>query len=106
MPGIVGIVKSDAKKNVIETEIRFLVGSVTHENWQKSSIIYNANFGFGKVDLEDSFTPLVSDEDVIVGFYGHAVAYKDFENEKQIEIDVEESNEIISKKIIDGIRQV
>lgn len=104
MPGIVGIVKFGAEKRDMETEIKFLVDSITHESWQKSSIIYNTNFGFGKVDLEHSFTPLVFNEDVIVGFYGHAVTYKDFENEKQIEIDVQESNEIISNKIIDAYK--
>lgn len=104
MPGIVGIVKFGAEKRDMETEIKLLVDSITHESWQKSSIVYNTNFGFGKVDLEHSFTPLVFNEDVSVGFCGHAVTYKDFENEKQIEIDVQESNEIISNKIIDAYK--
>jgi asparagine synthase (glutamine-hydrolysing) len=101
MPGIVGIVKFEAEKETMGDKIRFLIDSITHEKWQKSSIIYNANFGFGKVDLEHPFTPLVSDEDVIAGFYGHAVAYKDPESESKVEIDIEKSNELISKKIID-----
>lgn len=104
MSGIAGIVQLGRRKEEIKDCVEFLVGSLLHENWQKSHIDYSDNYGFEKVDLEENFTPLESNEEMIAGFYGYAVAYKDIKSEALVEIDVEKSDGIIPKKIIDAYR--
>lgn len=103
MPGLVGIIRSGVKEE-IKMYIDFLIGSVIHESWQKSYIEYDNNYGFGKVDLEEVFIPLISEKDVIIGFYGYAVAYKDFKTGTQKEINIDKSSEILPRKIIEAYR--
>ena len=104
MPGIVGIIQSGGEKEKIKGYIDFLTDSLIHESWQKSSIIFNNNYGFGKIGLEESFVPLLFDKDIITGFDGYAVAYKDFKTGIQKEINIDKSSEILPRKIIEAYR--
>ncbi|MBU2540165.1 asparagine synthase [Patescibacteria group bacterium] len=104
MPGITGIIKFNTNKEKIRELTEFLSASLVHKDWQKSSIDYYENYGFGKVDLEEIFYPLLIDKGIIVSFYGQAVGYRDFETGTQIEININDSSDILSKKIIEAYK--
>lgn len=100
MPGITGIIKFDTKKETIKEFTEFLGNFLIHENYQKLCINYDDNCGFAKADLSEVFYPLLADKKIVAGFYGQAVGYKDQETGELVEIDVDNSDETVLKKII------
>lgn len=104
MPGITGIIKFNTKKERIKELIGFLGDRLVHENWQKTCVDYDDNCGFEKVDLNEIFYPLLTDGKIVAGFYGQAVGYKDFETGVQVEINIDKSDEIVLKKIIQAYK--